>query len=157
MKLFSKVAVAAAALMMVSVFTGCKTEDSGAGVVAEFKGKCSEMGELTRNIKGQVAAPEVSQTFPDTLLTFYDDDTFELTAEYNNEEGVFLAGTYKGEPDKNGTKTEPNIVKITIKQAFNGTKLEDLKKDMEDEIYIDPNGRFTYNLMGPTYEFTRVE
>ena len=88
MKLFSKVAVLAAAVMLVSVFTGCKNnEDEGAGVLAEY---------------------EVKDSDHEGTITFFDDDTFEVNMT-GIEEGIemelYATGTYKGDISKDETLT----------------------------------------------------
>ena len=103
MKLFSKVAVLAAALMVVSVFAGCKNaEDEGAGVVAEFDGYLDNSKLKSEAIDSSRAADETPDySKPILNLKFYDDDTFVVEA-VQMYEGVFAEGTYKGDPSKDG-------------------------------------------------------
>ena len=88
MKLFSKIAVLAAAVMLVSVFAGCKNnEDEGAGVLAEYVQKDSDF---------------------EGTITFFDDDTFEANMtgiESGIEMEVYATGTYKGDISKDETLT----------------------------------------------------
>lgn len=86
MKLFSKIAVVAAALMLVSIFTGCKN-DSGSGpeIVAVFEG-------FTQ-----------SEHYACTL-TCYDDESWDLDVSGTPIGGfTYAKGTYEGDPTKDGT------------------------------------------------------
>lgn len=89
MKLFSKLAVVAAALLLVSVFTGCNNSSSGSGpeTLAVFEGISESYGYAC-------------------TLTCYDDESWDLYVE-NTPVGSFTyaKGTYEGDPTKDGTFT----------------------------------------------------
>ena len=70
MKMFKKIAVLAAALMMVSVFVSCdnNAEEAGDGIVAEFNGYVNKFAELPRAAK--VIEPMESPNDPNLLNRF---------------------------------------------------------------------------------------
>ena len=91
MKKLTKLMAALAALMALT-FVGCKNDDSGSSVVATYKQTKTEQN--------------VTVT---TSITFYSDNTFNVTAEGKNGTAnatiTLMTGTYKGEPSKDGTIT----------------------------------------------------
>ena len=85
MKLFSKIAVVAAALLLVSVFTGCNNSSSGSGpeTLAVFEGT-----------SGRYAC----------TLTCFEDDSWDLDiAGTPLGDFTYAKGTYEGDPTKDGT------------------------------------------------------
>ena len=156
MKLFKKMAVLAAALMLLSVFVSCdnNAEEAGDGIVAEFNGYVNKFAELPR-------AAKVIE--PDAKVTFYDDNTFKVVA-YESfldslsgdgraaEKSAEIAnGTYEGTPDKDGK------VKITFENAISLETLELVEiKDSDPEktgtVEIK-DGKFYFIF----FDFVRVE
>lgn len=123
MKLFSKVAVLAAALMVVSVFAGCKNaEDEGDGVVALYNGYL----DGTKKKFPARLATGIDYEKPVLELKFYDDNTFDVIT-VQGEEAEFANGTYKGDPAKDGD------IDITFKEMVNmkseSTELLPVDKD----------------------------
>ena len=154
MKLFSKIAVIAAACMLVSVFTACKTEEeeSGPGIVAEFKGTIPSIPST--NIRSIDKMPVF-----DITAYFYDDDSFEATGNYKWAdddkivyEGDFAKGTYTGDPSKDGK------IKLTLTSTYNGSGLKEIPKENQeaDEITII-DGTFVIADLEFPIVFKRVE
>ncbi|MDD6929840.1 MAG: hypothetical protein PUI78_03265 [Treponema sp.] len=115
MKKLTKLMAALAALMALT-FVGCKNDDSGSSVVATYKQTKTEQN--------------VTVT---TSITFYSDNTFNITMEGNdgttNATITLMTGTYKGEPSKDGT--------ITIsaeKMISYDNQLEELSPEVKEEI-----------------------
>ena len=99
MKLFSKIAVIAAAFMLVSVFASCKTEEEGPATVAEFESK-----------EGKTVA----------TVTFYDDDSFEFNGTeeiYGTLMEFYISGTYKGDVTKKNVEGTYEITEATYNGA----------------------------------------
>ena len=169
MKMFKKMAVLAAALMMVSVFVSCdnNAEESDAAVIAEFDGYFAGYVVTRSEVKPPIDEPPVDEPLvdepmdPDAKVFFYDDNTFKLS--YNSEflEGMneraaatfveVANGTYEGDPSKDGK------VKISVEEVGNMKtgKLEeapaDAKKYFNKTIEIK-NGAFNYDM----FYFERV-
>lgn len=115
MKKLTKLMAALAALMALT-FVGCKNDDSGSSVVATYKQTKTEQN--------------VTVT---TSITFYSDNTFNITMEGNNGTTnatiTLMTGTYKGEPSKDGT--------ITIsaeKMISSDNQLEELSPEGKEAI-----------------------
>ena len=111
MKVFSKIAVIAAAFMLVSVFVSCKNDaEEGPGVVAEFVSD----GENYMGVK--------------LSCTCYDDDCFEIVIEDAKDVTqakdlvgeTMYKGTYKGDPTKDGE------LDVVVTEAFDGKSLQEL-------------------------------
>ena len=160
MKMFKKMAVLAAALMLLSVFVSCdnNAEESDAAVVAEFNG----YGLLVSSINefSERSAKKIRE--PDAKVTFYDDDTFKVVAFYQEkiaydnidlraaDKSIEVAnGTYDGDHTKDGN------VKITFENYadMETGELEEVpSKDAKTDITIkDGCFKFMY------YIFERVE
>lgn len=115
MKKLTKLMAALAALMALT-FVGCKNDDSGSSVVATYKQTKTEQNVTVS-----------------TSITFYSDNTFNITMEGNdgttNATITLMTGTYKGEPSKDGT--------ITIsaeKMISYDNQLEELSPEGKEKI-----------------------
>lgn len=158
MKLFSKVAVLAAALMVVSVFAGCKNaEDEGDGVVAVYKGYPSKT-KIKDAVLSSVDAREadIPTDKPYANLTFYDDDTFNVTLLVAEEEPEIAVGTYSGDPSKDGK------IKIEVEKMANLSEKNSsytlIPLPEEEKEYI--NGEYKISdgeLFFPPFIFIREE
>ena len=168
MKMFKKLAVLAAALMLLSVFVSCNNnaeESSDAAVVAEFNGyaKVKEFPpEGIEVLPSRAAKVEA----PDVKVTFYDDDTFKVFS-FLKKKAVddpeiraadtmeVMNGTYEGDPSKDGK------VKVTVENSANKDgDLEPLPADLPAEIknmynttIVIENDEFDYQI----FRFVRVE
>lgn len=157
MKLFSKVAVLAAALMVVSVFTGCKNaEDEGAGVVAVYKGYPSKIQEKAVISSVDARKADVPTDKPYANLTFYDDDTFNVTLLVAEEEPEIAVGTYSGDPSKDG-KIKVEVEKMAnLSEKTTSYELiplpEEMKKEMNGDYEISDG-----ELFFPPFIFIREE
>lgn len=116
MKVFSKIAVIAAAFMLVSAFVSCKNDaEEGPGVVAEFVSD----GENYMGVK--------------LSCTFYDDDSFEIviedakdvTAAKDFVGETMYKGTYKGDPTKDGE------LDVVVTDGFDGKELVEYPEDKQ--------------------------
>ena len=136
MKVFSKIAVIAAALMLVSVFVSCKNDaEEGPGVVAEFVSD----GDNMLGVK--------------LTCTCYDDDSFDIVlddAKDIKEAKEFVGetlymGTYKGDPTKKNGEIE-----VVMTHGFNGKEQveypekQQIKATVEivDDVLLLPFGYF---------------
>lgn len=83
MKMFKKMAVLAAALMMVSVFVSCdnNAEETDAAVVAEFNGYFYPEDVIVRENVSREAELKIEPVEQSVAakVVFYDDDTFKLS------------------------------------------------------------------------------
>ena len=142
MKLFKKMAVLAAALMLVSVFVSCDNnteESSDAAVIAEFNGyaNAKELPPEGIEILGSRAAKVED---PDVKVTFYDDDTFKVMSILKKkavdepepraaDTAEVMNGTYEGDPSKDGK------VKVTVENMMGDSgKLEPLPDNLPDYL-----------------------
>lgn len=157
MKLFSKVAVLAAALMVVSVFAGCKNaEDEGDGVVAVYKGYPSKTPKKAVSSSVDARKADIPTDNPYANLTFYDDDTFNVTLLVAEEEPEIAVGTYSGDPSKDGK------IKIEVEKMANlSTKDSSYTLiPLPEEEKEDINGEYEISggkLFFPPFIFIREE
>ncbi len=84
MKSIKKILFIMAALAATLAFVSCSSGDDDPSTVAVYK--CTEDGATV-------------------TITFYDDDTWKMVAEYEGEVVESGNGTYKGDPTKDGTIT----------------------------------------------------
>ena len=116
MKKLTKLMAALAALMALT-FVGCKNDDSGPSVVATYKQTKTEQNATVT-----------------TTITFYSDNTFNITAEGNNGTTnatiTLMTGTYKGEPSKDGTIT----ISAEKMISYDTYQLEELSAELKEEI-----------------------
>ena len=168
MKMFKKLAVLAAALMMVSVFVSCDNnaeESSDAAVVAEFNGY-ENAKELPPEAIEILPSRAAKVEDPDVKVTFYDDDTFKvisfLKKKAVNEPTPRAAntmevmnGTYEGDPSKDGK------VKVTVENMMGDSgeleplpdTLPDYVKKMYNTTIEIKEGEFDYQI----FHFVRAE
>ncbi len=84
MKSIKKILFIMAALAATLAFVSCSSGDDDPSTVAVYKG--TDSGATV-------------------TITFYDDDTWKMVAEYEGEVLESANGTYKGDPTKDGTIT----------------------------------------------------
>ena len=157
MKLFSKVAVLAAALMVVSVFAGCKNaEDEGDGVVAVYKGYPGKFKKTAELSSVDARKADIPTDNPYANLTFYDDDTFNVTLLVVEDEPEIAVGTYSGDPSKDG-KIKVEVEKMANLSAKDSSyELFPLPEEKKEEI----NGEYEIiggELIFPPFIFIREE
>lgn len=129
MKVFSKIAVFAAAFMLVSVFASCKNDaDESSGIVAEF-------------VCDSLHGPDTEGT-----LTCYDDNTWDILTTYQDVEFIYSKGTYKGDPSKDGE------IKVIVTHICDGPdSLIPVTPDMKDQFIYDitiTKGTFEFEYVG---------
>ena len=157
MKVFSKVALIAAAVMLVSVFSGCKTDEAEneASVVAEFNGELRGMKVLEEPVPAgileNVKAQEKTDIEAEVTAYFYDDNTLIVSGFYINYEGDFVRGTYTGDPTKDGK------IEVVTKAEFQGGKgIEEYSEaEWRTETVVIENDTFEFQRQ--PFVFTRVE
>ena len=130
MKLFSKLAVVAAAFMMVSVFAGCQNSvdspDSGTG----NKPKPTELEKTAEVYRAYVNNGDSGDWAYPSALTFYDDNTWDLVYDltdnyYYGKKVTRLTGTYEGD------LPEGEQFFVEIKKEFDESTGE--LQDVQDE------------------------
>ena len=115
MKVFSKIAVIAAAFMLVSAFVSCKNDaEEGSGIVAEF-------------VCDSLYGPSTEGT-----LTCYDDNTWDILTTFQDVEFTFAKGTYEGDPSKDG-----KIKVIVTHLADSPDSLNPISPDVKDQFTYD--------------------
>lgn len=136
MKVFSKIAVIAAAFMLVSAFVSCKNDaEEGPGVVAEF---------ATDNFYG-LECPAV--------VTCFDDDTWEIVVDATKEKAIgqeltFATGTYKGDVTKKNA--DVTIVITSMLSGKGDTEPTEIPEEaqpsydvkIQDDVLLLPYGSF---------------
>ena len=163
MKMFKKMAVLAAALMMVSVFVSCdnNTEEAGDGIVAEFYGY-PERIRVREQISNAARGVKAEAKEPVAKVTFYDDDTFKVVAFYQKQVAydnidsraadntVEIAnGTYEGNPAEDGD------VKITLKMLVDMENGEPEKVPADEAKTTIKISKGKFNFMDLSFE--RIE
>ena len=125
MKKLAKIMAVFAAIMMALAFVGCNNDDDDdPSTVAVYKATYEEehVGTVTE------------------LVMCYDDNTFVITAEANGEKVTLMAGTYTGNPSKDGTIT----VSLTKFFDYKTGKLVDASEEVKanaDGDYTITNGK----------------
>ena len=126
MKKLAKIMAVFAAIMMALAFAGCNNDDDDdPSTVAVFKATYEDTG--------------VTYT-----LSCYDDNTFVMDGEMGNLKCTFMAGTYTGNPSKDGTIT----VSLTKFIDFETGKLVDASEEVKanaDGDYTITNGKMEIN------------
>ncbi len=110
MKSIKKILFIMAALAATLAFVSCSSDDDDPSTVAVYKG--TEEGVAT-------------------TITFYDDDTWNVVAEYQGKEVARMNGTYKGDPSKDNTTISVTIKKGTAMDE-NGNMVDIPLEDLEE-------------------------
>lgn len=110
MRKFAKISAVFAAVVMVLVFAGCKSDDDDVETVAVYK-----------FVDGDSYAETV---------TFYDDNTFKVVAAVNGASMNVAEGTYTGNPAQDGT------VGITVTRVLDEDGWVDVKNPQEKKVPI---------------------
>ena len=125
MKKLAKIMAVFAAIMMALAFAGCNNDDDDdPSTVAVYKAtyEDEDVGTVTQ------------------LTTFYDDNTFVIDGEKGDLKCTVMAGTYTGNPSKDGTIT----VSLTKFIDFETGKLVDASEEVKavaDDDYTITNGK----------------
>ena len=124
MKKLAKIMAVFAAIMMALAFAGCNNDDDDdPSKVAVFK--------ATDEYEGATYT-----------LSCYDDNTFVIDGEKGDLKCTVMAGTYTGDPSKDGTIT------ISVIKIFYQGKLidatEEVKKEYEGDYKIE-GGKVTFD------------
>ena len=126
MKKLAKIMAVFAAIMMALAFAGCNNDDDDdPSTVAVYKGTYEDDG--------------VTYT-----LSCYDDNTFVIDGEMGDLKCTVMAGTYTGNPSKDGTIT----VSLTKFIDFETGKLVDASEEVKavaDGDYTITNGKMEIN------------
>lgn len=125
MKKLAKIMAVFAAIMMALAFVGCNNDDDDEpSKVAVYKAtyEDEDVGTVTQ------------------LATFYDDNTIVVNGEAGDKKATLMAGTYTGNPSKDGTIT----VSLTKFIDFETGKLVDASEEVKanaDGDYTITNGK----------------
>ena len=129
MKKLAKIMAVFAAIMMALAFAGCNNDDDDdPSTVAVYNGTDEYGAEF--------------------VLTFYDDNTLVAVMKSSDWSGTVMAGTYTGDPSKDGTIT------LSVTKFFDGGKLVDATEAVKakyDKEYVITGGKVTFD----GYEYTR--
>ena len=162
MKMFKKMAVLAAALMLLSVFVSCDNnaeEESGDGIVAVFNGYYAGKPLVSPDFP-EPEPRAVKADEPVTKITFYDDNTFKAVAYVREavaldnvsrevETTPLATGTYDGDPTKDG-KVDVTIEKYA---GMESGELEDVPAGKGDVTITIKDDSFLF--LG--FNFKRIE
>ena len=129
MKKLAKIMAVFAAIMMALAFAGCNNDDDDdPSTVAVYKAtyEDEDVGTVTQ------------------LTTFYDDNTFVMDGEMGDLKCTVMAGTYTGNPSKDGTIT------VSLTKFFDNKtgKLVDASEEVKavaDGDYTITNGKMEIN------------
>ena len=125
MKKLAKIMAVFAAIMMALAFAGCNNDDDDdPSTVAVYNGTDEDGAEF--------------------VLTFYDDNTLVAVMKSSDWSGTVMAGTYTGNPSKDGTIT----VSLTKFIDFETGKLVDASEEVKavaDGDYTITNGKMEIN------------